>query len=104
MNNATLRKALAKYGATAQEDIVIEEMSELTKAILKHRRAGKFGQYDLSETINAVAEEIADVEIGLEYLKLINEMYSPGFRQAVDGIKQYKLRRLAERVEGEENG
>lgn len=103
MNNATLKKAVAKYGATAQEDIAIEEMSELTKAILKHRRAEKFGQYDLTETLNAIAEEIADVEIGLEYLKIISEMYSPGFRQAVDGVKQYKLRRLAERMGGENN-
>ena len=30
--------ALSRYGVDAQDDIAIEEMAELTKAIIKHRR------------------------------------------------------------------
>ena len=37
MNAQILTKVLNKYGSMAQEDICIEETSELTKAILKHR-------------------------------------------------------------------
>lgn len=33
-------KAILTYGQTAQEDVAIEEMSELIKAICKMRRAG----------------------------------------------------------------
>ena len=55
------KKAIGKYGVAAQLDMVIEEMSELTKEICKIKR-GK-GNY-----MNLV-EEIADVEIMLEQLK-----------------------------------
>lgn len=34
-----LERAINTYGAYAQVDMAIEEMSELTKALLKHRRA-----------------------------------------------------------------
>lgn len=33
-----LLQAIVEYGAEAQTDMMIEEMSELTKALLKHRR------------------------------------------------------------------
>ena len=39
----TLEAAILKYGAENQVDIAIEEMSELTKALLKERRQLKKG-------------------------------------------------------------
>lgn len=38
MDKEILQKAIDTYGVNAQSDMVIEEMSELTKEILKLRR------------------------------------------------------------------
>ena len=80
MDKSILIKALNKYGATAQEDVCIEELSELIKAILKLRRSAKYQQYSVNDCMTNLIEEIADVEICIEYLKLINEQTSPDFR------------------------
>ncbi len=53
--------ALLKYGLQAQEDVLLEEMSELSKVILKGRRS-RIIREDL-------VDEIADVEIMLEQIK-----------------------------------
>lgn len=66
-----LKKSILSYGDSAQIDMAIEEMSELTKALLKHRRAERFGQYDMDKVQNSVSEEIADVLIMLEQLQII---------------------------------
>lgn len=60
----TLRSALRTFGIKNQEDIAIEEMSELTKAIIKNRR------YNTEETKAGILEEIADVQIMLLQLML----------------------------------
>jgi NTP pyrophosphatase (non-canonical NTP hydrolase) len=57
--------ALDTYGVRNQEDMLIEEMSELTKALMKHRR------YNTDETLADILEEIADVEITLMQLVLV---------------------------------
>ena len=57
--------ALDTYGVKSQEDMLIEEMSELTKALMKHRR------YNTDETLADILEEIADVEITLMQLVLV---------------------------------
>lgn len=60
-----LQAAVDHYGSDRQIDKAIEEMSELTKALLKLR-------YDANEqTVENVFEEMADVEIMLDQLKLI---------------------------------
>ena len=60
-----LEGAIAKYGSFMQINIAIEEMSELTKALIKDRR------YCTDETMQAVKEEMADVGIMLNQLALI---------------------------------
>lgn len=60
-----LEGAIAKFGSFMQIDIAIEEMSELTKALIKDRR------YCTAETMQAVKEEMADVGIMLNQLALI---------------------------------
>ena len=58
-----LQKNIDLNGARMEVDVAIEEMSELTKELCKHRRGEK--------NILHIAEEIADVEIMLEQLKMI---------------------------------
>ena len=57
------KKAIETYGSSAQLDIAIEEMSELTKAILKNRR----GQ----DNIQDIIEEFADVSIMMKQMLII---------------------------------
>jgi hypothetical protein len=71
----TLKRVIDTYGDEAQLIVAVEELSELTKAITKHLR-GK------GDPVN-IAEEIADVEIMLEQLKLI-------FPYIVDDIEEWK--------------
>jgi hypothetical protein len=90
-----MQKAIDTYGIDAQEDMVIEEMSELAKAILKIRRYKKAndGDYTL-ELLNGVVDEIADVEIMLEQLKMMIDC-----GEEVQKQKARKLNRLKERLE-----
>ncbi len=74
-----LEGAVEKYGAAAQTDVAIEEMAELTKALLKWRRAATIdGELPrdcalacLTEKRDAVLEEMADVQIMLNQMALI---------------------------------
>ena len=69
-----LKKAINTYGVQAQKDMMIEEMSELTKAILKERRALKDRDkkyIDLEVARGEIKEEIADVQIMLNQMKII---------------------------------
>lgn len=55
--------AINLFGDHAQIDMAIEEMSELTKELLKNRRG--------EENRSMIADEMADVYIMLEQLKFI---------------------------------
>ena len=55
------------YGSDKQEDMAIEERSELIKAILKFRRSNAKD----SDLRDAVIDEIADVQIMLTQLGII---------------------------------
>ena len=78
-----LKEAILYYGARHQEDMCLEEMNELAVAVL-HKRRGRE---------HNIAEEIADVEITVNYLKLTNCCAND-----VERIKQEKLKRLAEDI------
>ena len=75
--------AIAVYGGKAQEQVAIEECSELIQAIC-HKHRGR---------PNNIAEEIADVEIMLEQLKIINNC-----RGEVEKIRKSKVERLFNRI------
>lgn len=79
-----LHDAISLYGARAQEAQAIEECAELIQAINKKWRGKEHN----------IAEEIADVEIMLQQLKMINNC---GIE--VEKIKFSKLQRLHELVE-----
>ena len=79
------RTVIEQCGKPHQLIVCMEELSELTKEIAKNLRG-----YDNTA---AISEEIADVEITLEQLKLIFSN-----RSEVDSIKAKKLMRLTDRM------
>jgi NTP pyrophosphatase (non-canonical NTP hydrolase) len=96
----TLKRAINTNGITTQEDVAIEKMSELVKAILKRRRAiKKQATADkIRETENNIREEIADVIIMIQQLILIYD--SDGdIQMNIDS----KLKRLKKRLGMEED-
>lgn len=86
-----LEKAVETYGTESQVDMAIEEMSELTKALLKYRRASN-NQTDIgiAQAHFDIQEEMADVEIMLDQLKIL-------FGDPICERKK-KLERLKERL------
>ena len=104
VDTSVLMHALTTYGSEAQVDMMIEEMSELTKALLKQRRAQKSSyQYD-RERVKAIIEEMADVYIVL--LQMIQLFNAPLlFEEYVnDKMLRLRLRLFADGTEAEENG
>ena len=76
------RNAIGNYGESAQMIVAMEECSELIQAISKKLRGRDTN----------VEEEVADVEIMLEQLKLMcNE-------SLVEDFKEKKLERLEQRL------
>ena len=84
-NEAILLMAISTYGADAQEKMLLEEMSELQKEICKHWRG--------DDNAREIAEEIADVEIMLEQMKMIFHC-----SDAVALYRVQKLKRLERRL------
>ena len=84
----TYAEAVRAYGKQSQLVMAMEEMSELTKELSKNLRG--------ADNFKALAEEIADVEIMLEQLKVIFRN-----RALVDRIRAGKLVRLSDRITGE---
>ena len=85
----TMRRAIRTYGEDAQKAVAIEEMAELQKEICKDLRGGGHPDH--------IAEEIADVEIMLEQLKIMYECQTD--------VQQWiyrKLQRLKERMDKEQ--
>lgn len=66
-----LQAAVDTYGAAAQTDMMIEEMSELTKSLLKYRRAAFAGVDALGDYESQIREEMADCYIMLNQMALI---------------------------------
>lgn len=79
------REALRKFGNLNQAVVMLEEMSELQKELCKDLR----GQTHYA----AIAEEIADVEIMLEQMKLLFDN-----RSLVQIFRNMKVNRLRQRL------
>jgi NTP pyrophosphatase (non-canonical NTP hydrolase) len=79
-------KALQTWGGKAQEDMAIEECSELIKAICKFRRSKKVG----IEELNNIIDEVADVTIMMRQMSII-----VGEDKVEERIK-FKIERLKE--------
>lgn len=80
------KRALAAWGKNAQMLQVVEEMSELTKEIIKNVNRDK-------HNIDEIVEEAADVEIMLEQLKSCYNI-----ENAVAEYKEKKLNILEKRI------
>ena len=76
-------KAIKKWGNTAQILVAMEEMSELTKVLLKHLRHPKNEEY-----FKKISEEMVDVEIMINQLKVMFP------NNNIEEIKNIKLARL----------
>ncbi len=86
MTNPICQRALGTWGEEAQMLMVIEEMSELTKEILKNINRKK-------NNVDAIIEETADVEIMLEQLKANYDI-----AEKVEEYKQNKLKLIEQRL------
>lgn len=99
------RRCICEYGTQPQIDMCIEEMSELTKALLKYRR--KFalvrgenvnptnGDTDLFKARTDIIDELADVRIMCRQMELLF--------QAEDEVEKridFKVDRQLKRLEG----
>jgi len=81
-------KTIAKWGHRAQLEMAQEESTELALAIRKFMRKND------TTTFDAMASEIADVEIMIEQIKIM----LPDIQEKVYSEKEYKLKRLENRV------
>lgn len=83
---AVLNKAIETYGADMQLNVAIEEFSELTKEICKHKRK--------ADNTKAIVEEMADCYIMLEQMQMI---FGLGSTVIADAINK-KVERLKKRL------
>ena len=81
-------EALRVFGSQNQITVALEEMSELQKELCKYLRN------DSSFSYANIAEEMADVEIMLDQMKILFQRDS-----AVEEQRQYKVKRLRERID-----
>lgn len=88
-----LQQCVDTYGKSAQVDIAIEEMSELTKAFIKERRVQGSDQDARNQATMNIAEEMADVIIMLTELILIFKNHDE-----VQEFIDFKLKREEERL------
>lgn len=77
---------ISKFGNKNQIIVAVEELSELQKELLKGLR------YSPEERLNNITEEMADVEIMLDQLKIIFNNGSD-----VEKVKDMKIHRTVER-------
>lgn len=89
-----LTRAVKTWGESHQVDIAIEELAELIKALCKIRRARNSADRPTA-IVNAV-EEIADVQIMLDQLRII---YARTAGSMEKSIAEAKLQRLASRLD-----
>ena len=88
---ALYERAVDTFGASAQILQAVEEMSELTKALLKYIRFRNFGQGVREDLLADISEERADVSIMLNQLEVIF-----GDNSADECLKLQHLQQLLE--------
>ncbi|HEY3273944.1 MAG TPA: hypothetical protein VGJ92_09290 [Methanocella sp.] len=96
--NALYKRVIDEYGRESQADNVIEEAAELIHAICKHKRKAAQGKSSGPE-LDAVVEEIADMQIALDQAKLIYCGQSPEAEKVFEDVKRRKLEKLAAKLE-----
>ena len=99
-----LKRCICEYGAPAQVDMCIEEMSELTKALLKYRTKSALAKGEnvnsTSEIINLnkaredIIDELADVKIMCRQMELLFQV-----EDVVERRMDFKINRQIGRLE-----
>ena len=89
-----LRSALLQFGCDRQVDKAIEEMGELTVALLRYRQALRYGRGKRNDALVNLLEEMADVQIMLDQMKL-------AFGDT-DEAEDTKLKALERKIEQEQ--
>lgn len=89
----TISGMLDKFGEDSQIDVAIEEMSELTKELIKYKRSKIHFQERQASSRDHVVEEISDVLFMIEYLKKIFNISEKDLRAEIAA----KARRTKER-------
>lgn len=95
----TIFNMLTKFGEDSQIDVCIEEMSELTKELIKYKRSKIHSREKQAASREHVVEEISDVMFMMEYLKEIFEITDSEIKQTV----VQKALRTKERYIDDEN-
>ena len=88
LDDKTLRDAIDAFGNDMQTEVAIEEMSELIKALVKYDR------YPGLDTLMNIIEEIADVQIMLDQLKIIHAITDTDLSK----VRADKITRLRDRI------
>ncbi len=89
MIDAALKKIIELWGKDRQMLMLLEEMSELQKEVLKNINRGR-------DNVFEIADEAADVFILMEQL-----VYIYGIRDLVEERKKFKLERLKRNLEND---
>lgn len=92
INIPSQERLVKKYG-TAQYNIAMEESAELIQAVNKHIR------YDNIESREHLIEEVADVLICIEQLKLLADIKESEIQNLIDYKCDRTRRRLMEDAE-----
>ena len=90
-----LKLAIEIYDVDNQIFQAIEEMSELTKALLKLRRVDPDDKMEIEKRIWDIEEETADVAIMIAQLEMI---FNTG---RIQSVANKKIKRLAQRLHKE---
>jgi hypothetical protein len=93
-----LTRAIEHFGQNCQARKTQEELAELIVAISHDLKNNASTPVEAKERWEHVVEEIADVEIMLEQLKIAYDC-----KERVKVVKQAKLSRLVERMRGDSN-
>lgn len=85
------RRCICDYGTNPQIDMAVEEMSELTKALMKWRRAKGAG---LTDARDCIVDELADVRIMVRQMEILFQC-----EDEVERRIDFKTKRQSERLE-----
>lgn len=91
-----LHEALTQFGYDRQVDKAIEEMTELTTALIRHRQAMRYGRGNKNDALVNILEEMADVQITLDQMKL-------AFGDTAE-VEAVKLKALEHKIQREKEG
>lgn len=97
---AVFYKAIKEYGIQEQTLVACEECAELIKALSKYQRVCEYQAYDkrkIQRCLNNITEELADVSIMLDQIKLMHGITE----KAVSDVRDSKVKRLEDTLSKE---